>query len=60
LSSVLRPYSHAEEGILEEVMEVVTLADMVITQVAREDIMEAIPAISMDGLQAARRRVAIS
>jgi hypothetical protein len=39
---------------------VVIQADMVVALAAREDIMEVIPAISMDGLQAARRRVAIS
>ena len=38
----------------------VTQPDMVVTQVARKDIMEVILAISMDGSQAGRRRVAIS
>ena len=40
--------------------EVATRADMVVTQVAREDTMEVIPATSMEGLQAAVRRGAIS
>jgi hypothetical protein len=51
---------HAEEGIPEEDMEVATQADMVVIQVAREDTMEVIPATSMEGLQAAVRRGAIS
>ena len=56
---MLRLYLHAEEGTPED-MEVATRADMVVTQVATEDIMEVIPATSMDGLQAAQRREDIS
>jgi hypothetical protein len=51
----------AEEGTPAEDMHVVLIqADIVVALAARENIMEVIPATSMDGSQAARRRVAIS
>ena len=49
---------HAEEGTLEDVGEA-TRADMVDT-LATKHIQQVIPAASMDGLQAAQRRGAIS
>jgi len=49
-----------EEGTAGDT-EVATRAGMVVTQVAtEEDILEVIPAASMDGLQAAQRQAAIS
>ena len=57
---MLRRYLRVEEVTAED-MEVATLADRVVTQVAtEEDILEVIPTASMDGLQAAQRRGAIS
>ena len=44
MSPVLRLYLHAEEGTPEEGMEVAIPAGMVVTLVAKEDIMEVIPA----------------
>jgi hypothetical protein len=41
-------------------MEVATRAGMGVTLVATEDILEVMPATSMDGLQAAQQRQAIS
>ena len=57
---MLRRYLRVEEGTAEG-MEVATLADRVVTQVAtEEDILEVITTASMDESQAAQRRAAIS
>jgi hypothetical protein len=51
----------AERGTPAEAMQVVVIqADIVVALAATGDILEVIPAVSMDGSQAARRIVAIS